>query len=390
FGESENAIINDFILKNGLKWIPYNKFKNVEYFNEGGFGTIYKATWLKNNRDKKVILKCHKDLNENLNEFLKEWKYHASVLSSNYIIYFYGFTEDPNTSKYMVVMDYANKGNLRENLTSIVENNWNQKLYMLYEIISGLNMIHEENLIHCDFHDGNILNHNDENKDKFYISDLGLCQPVKSLLKKYDIYGVLPFMAPEVLRGKSYTPASDIYSFSIIMWELTSGVPPFNNRAHDIQLSLSICKGERPEIIENTPQCYVDLMKKCWNEDSSERPSSKEVLSIIEKWIFRPSDDKINEELKSNIMEFINAPIGHNNLVTKSHPKAYYTGRLLDFTSKKLNEILENENTSKKSNEILENENSQASVEANEILVSEDLNDYTIKDLGSLGMYCDI
>ncbi|PKC50575.1 hypothetical protein RhiirA1_485940, partial [Rhizophagus irregularis] len=37
FGESENAIINDFILKNGLKWIPYNKFKNVEYFNEGGF-----------------------------------------------------------------------------------------------------------------------------------------------------------------------------------------------------------------------------------------------------------------------------------------------------------------------------------------------------------------
>ncbi|PKY21129.1 hypothetical protein RhiirB3_409136, partial [Rhizophagus irregularis] len=73
-------------------------------------------------------------------------------------------------------------------------------------------------------------------------------------------------------------------------------------------------------------------------------------------------------------MEFINAPIGHNNLVTKSHPKAYYTSRLLDFTSKKLNEILESknlnyyENTSKKSNEILENENSQASVEANEIL----------------------
>ncbi|CAB5363986.1 unnamed protein product [Rhizophagus irregularis] len=147
-----------------------------------------------------------------------------------------------------------------------------------------------------------------------------------------------------------------------------------------------------------------DLMKKCWNEDSSERPSSKEVLSIIEKWIFRPSDDKINEELKSNIMEFINAPIGHNNLVTKSHPKAYYTGRLLDFTSKKLNEILESknlnycaikdlrsldENTSKKSNEILENENSQASVEANEILVSEDLNDYTIKDLGSLDIKTD-
>ncbi|EXX67776.1 Sps1p [Rhizophagus irregularis DAOM 197198w] len=304
----------------------------------------------------------------------------------------------------MVVMDYANKGNLRENLTSIVENNWNQKLYMLYEIISGLNKIHEENLIHCDFHDGNILNHNNKDKDKIYISDLGLCQHVRSFLKEYDIYGVIPFMAPEVLRGKSYTPASDIYSFSMIMWELTSGIPPFNNRAHDIQLSLGICKGERPEIIENTPQCYVDLMKKCWNEDSSKRPFSKEVLNIIKKWIFRPDGNEVSEELESNIMEFINAPIGRNNIATKSHSKACYTSRLLDFTSKKLNEILESkilndcvikdlrtldENTSKL-NEILENENSQASVEANEILVSEDLNDYIIKNLGSLGMYCNI
>ncbi|RGB37076.1 kinase-like domain-containing protein [Rhizophagus diaphanus] len=137
FGKSENTIIDDFILKSGLKWIPFNKFKNIEYLNEGGFGTIYKAIWLKDNRDEEVILKCHKNLNENLDEFLKEWIYHTGVLASKDIIYIFGFTEDQN-SKYMVVMDYANKGNLRENLTRIVEYNWNQKLYMLYEITSGL------------------------------------------------------------------------------------------------------------------------------------------------------------------------------------------------------------------------------------------------------------
>ncbi|PKY36569.1 hypothetical protein RhiirB3_459498, partial [Rhizophagus irregularis] len=113
FGKSGNTIIDDFILEKGLRWFPYNKFKNVEYFNEGGFGTIYKAIWLKNNRngedeedddeeDEEVILKCHKNLNEDLNEFLKEWEYHTSVISSEDIIEFYGFTEDPNTSKYMV------------------------------------------------------------------------------------------------------------------------------------------------------------------------------------------------------------------------------------------------------------------------------------------------
>ncbi|UZO07047.1 uncharacterized protein OCT59_027350 [Rhizophagus irregularis] len=159
-------------------------------------------------------------------------------------------------------------------------------------------------------------------------------------------------------------------------------------------------------------------MKKCWNEDPLKRPSSEEVSEIIATWIFREFhhyDNEVSEELKSNIMEFINAPIGHNNLATKSHPKACFTSRLLDFTSKKLNEILENENsqayhashsdlndcvirgdlrsldenTSKKLNEIPESENSQASVKANEMLVSEDLNDYIIKGLGSLDIKAD-
>jgi serine/threonine protein kinase len=181
-------------------------------------------------------------------------------------------------------------------------------------------------------------------KYKAYISDLGLSRPIKSSLKKDEIYGVIPFMAPEILRGEPYTPASDIYSFSMIMWEFTSGIPPFNDKEHDLQLSLSICEGERPEIIKNTPQCYVDLMKKCWNEDSSKRPSALEVKNIIKEWIYPPVEIKIediNDELKSNIMEFINAPIGHSTFTTELHPQACYTSRLLDFTSTKLNESLE-------------------------------------------------
>ncbi|CAB5179877.1 unnamed protein product [Rhizophagus irregularis] len=127
FGKSGNAIIDDFILKKGLQWIPYDKFKEVEHLSEGGFGTIYRAIWLKNNEDnesdkedEEVILKCPKNLNEDLNEFLKEWEYHTSVLTSSDIINVYGLTKEPNTSKYMVVMEYANKGNLRENLTTSV------------------------------------------------------------------------------------------------------------------------------------------------------------------------------------------------------------------------------------------------------------------------------
>src|SRR6185369_101985 len=102
---------------------------------------------------------------------------------------------------------------------------------------------HKQGLIHCDFHHGNILS---SYGSILSISDLGLCKPIEYFKSEFkdDIYGVLPFVAPEVLRGKPYTLASDIYSFSMIMWEFTSGVPPFNDRQHDYHLSLSICKGE--------------------------------------------------------------------------------------------------------------------------------------------------
>ncbi|CAI2179164.1 19628_t:CDS:2 [Funneliformis geosporum] len=111
----------------------------------------------------------------------------------------------------------------------------------------------------------------------------GLCKPVKYFkssknFKNNNIYGVLPFIAPEVLRGQPYTLSSDIFSFSMIMWEFISGILPFNNEAYNFQLSLDINKGKRPEIIEDTPQCYINLMKRCWDMNSLKRPTALEIF----------------------------------------------------------------------------------------------------------------
>src|ERR1043166_8416541 len=145
----------------------------------------------------------------------------------------------------MIVMKHANYGSLKKNLSDIIKDKWISKLISLYTVINGLNVIHQQKMVHCDFHHGNIL----ETASGFVlsISDLGLCKPIEFLSNKNGVYGVLPFVAPEVLRGQPYTPASDIYSFSIIMWEFISGIFPFDDREHGIQLALSICRGERPE-----------------------------------------------------------------------------------------------------------------------------------------------
>jgi hypothetical protein len=59
--------MDQFISKNKLKWVPYDKFKNIKYFDDEEFSIIYEATY----NNIKMIFKCFNS-NENLNEFLKE------------------------------------------------------------------------------------------------------------------------------------------------------------------------------------------------------------------------------------------------------------------------------------------------------------------------------
>src|SRR5947209_6710316 len=93
-----------------------------------------------------------------------------------------------------------------------------------------LKKIHSKNLVHHDLHSRNILI-----DEKGLIADLGLCEPVKEHRKENEIYGVLPYLAPEVMSGKPYTKASDVYSFGMIIWVYTTGTEPFHDESHNIR-----------------------------------------------------------------------------------------------------------------------------------------------------------
>ena len=94
-------------------------------------------------------------------------------------------------------MEYMVDGSLQNYLTKDFKNlKWETKIIILKQIIKGLKDIHEKEIIHHDFHSGNILQ-----KDGYmnsYIADLGLSCPASqtSSSNKNDIFGVLPYVAP--------------------------------------------------------------------------------------------------------------------------------------------------------------------------------------------------
>ena len=121
----------------------------------------------------------------------------------------------------------------------------------------GLTKIHSKELIHRDLHIGNILRFFDKTK----ITDMGLCRPADynklENTNNNNIYGVLPYIAPEILRGQNYTKAADVYSFGIIMYEVISGLPPYHDVSHDKSLAMKICLGFRPRFNIKVPQLIV-------------------------------------------------------------------------------------------------------------------------------------
>ncbi|RHZ84612.1 hypothetical protein Glove_79g102 [Diversispora epigaea] len=113
--------------------------------------------------------------------------------------------------------------------------------------------IHKKNLIHRNFDIGNILSLNNE---KCLIIDLGLSKQADetgiSKDNKQKVFGIIPYIAPEVLSGDdNYSKASDIYGFAMIMFEISTGIPPFYDIPHDKDLALKICNGYRPKIPSN-------------------------------------------------------------------------------------------------------------------------------------------
>jgi serine/threonine protein kinase len=110
------------------------------------------------------------------------------------------------------------------------------------------------------------------------ISNLSLCKSTNQISQSNEVYGVLPYMAPEILQKKNYTMASHIYSFGIVTYELVTGIPPYNDIPHDNDLVLNICQGLRPKIPSNVSPLLIKLITECWDAQPEKRTNYKKLF----------------------------------------------------------------------------------------------------------------
>ena len=254
----------------------------------------------------------------------------------------YGITKFPdNNGNYAMVFEHYREGNLRnylqENHSKLT---LKDRIAILQDLCSSLYGIHKKDLIHCDLHSGNIL----IQAGACFITDLGLCGPVDDE-SSGKVYGIVPYTAPEVLKGGKNTMQSDVYSIGMLMWEIFAGRPPFDDRAHSSDLCLKICDGLRPPVLPRMLSDYVQMMKKCWDADPSKRPTILELLDFTTnklKEIYENENLEIDFNENNDSNDNNNSSSSDSQQIHKPHPSAYHTSRILgnivdEFKSLKIN-----------------------------------------------------
>jgi tRNA A-37 threonylcarbamoyl transferase component Bud32 len=308
--EEPNFEINKDLFKINAKNI-----KLIEDIGRGGSDSVvYKSSWKGTIVAYKVFKRQTIFKNENdCVEFEKEINIMSSI-SHPSIATFYGCVI--SKSRLGIVMEYFVNGNLKSYMRKSYKYphtfrklNTKDKLRILTEIALGGDYLHQRNIIHRDLKCDNILL-NDNLRAK--IIDFGISK-ISSLNKKDTMtraIGTRHYMAPEVIKGGTYNELCDVYSFSIIMYEIiTECFKPYEEslkkqKHTNVEFLVATNPSFRPEISKkdfpNLGWC-IDLIKICWNQDPSKRMPFSEIVEIL-KTERKKFIKKRNKRRKSNLI----------------------------------------------------------------------------------------
>jgi len=87
------------------------------------------------------------------------------------------------------------------------------------------------------------------------LADLGLSKRIEGGSKKQSKIYIIPYTDPKGQKNEK----CDVYSVGVLLWEISSGHPPFKDEEYDIDLILEIKGGRREIPIPDTPDDYVKL-----------------------------------------------------------------------------------------------------------------------------------
>lgn len=272
-----NVSINKSLFK-----INHEDLKLLKVIGEGGSGCVcYKARW----KDDIVAIKQYKMSSfEGDKSFSDQFEIETGLMASlnhPHILNCYGLFFNLRMRKIGIVMEYCENSDLQSAVNCGKLPLLEDRIKCAAQISKGMGYLHERNIIHRDLKPGNVL----LTKDLVCkIMDFGLSRLASSDGNMTTRIGTSYFMAPELLKNAKYDEKVDVFAYAILLYQLIfKDFHPYGkDQLYGVELKVAADPNFRPDIkkyasVIKNHEFLGDLMRKCWNHESADRPSFDDI-----------------------------------------------------------------------------------------------------------------
>lgn len=266
------------------------RYEITELIGVGGMADVYKATDIL--EDRTVAVKILKNEFADNEDFVRRFRNESkaiAVLSHPNIVKIYdvGFTDKIQ----FIVMEYIDGITLKEFMEQQGVLKWKDTVHFIIQILRALQHAHDRGIVHRDIKPQNIMLFPD---GTIKVMDFGIARFAREEGKTISdkAIGSVHYISPEQARGDITDEKSDIYSVGVMMYEMLTGVKPFD-ADNPVTVALMHMQTEpKPprEINDSIPEGLEEIVIRAMQKEASKRyQSASEMIKDIEEFKKNPS-----------------------------------------------------------------------------------------------------
>ena len=263
-----------------------NRYELMEKIGEGGMAIVYKARDNKLSRlvAVKILKKEFANNKDIADKFKKEATAVANFSDANIVnVLDVGHEEEGNIDYF--VMEYVNGKTLKDLIVGNGKLNYTTAISIAIQIAKALECAHKNNIIHRDVKPQNILV---TESGLVKVTDFGIAKSSTSatITNTTTIMGSAHYLSPEQAKGTFIDLRSDIYSLGIVLYEMVTGILPFDGES-PVTIALKHIQSEPIEPKKynaSIPDSLNNLIMKAISKECINRyQNCRELINDLQK-----------------------------------------------------------------------------------------------------------
>jgi eukaryotic-like serine/threonine-protein kinase len=259
-----------------------NRYLLLEQLGKGGMANVYHArdTMLERSVAVKVLRESYSRDPAFMARFRQEAKAAANLSHPN-IVTVHDFGLDKG--QIFIVMEYVPGTDLKALIKERGRFSPEEAVPLLIQACAGIGYAHRAGLVHCDVKPQNMLVTPDM---RLKVADFGIARALSTIHPDEQsdvIWGSPQYFSPEQAAGAAPSPASDVYSLGIIMYEMLTGSLPFHGKtaAELAHLHLDAEAVPISEMLPNISPVLERIQTKVLSKEPSQRYRTADQLGRV-------------------------------------------------------------------------------------------------------------